>query len=276
MSDQTTSIFGNESPPVTQVTNQAPSQSQTPSPSDPVADLLGQIRNERGEPKYKTVQDALNGLLHAQNHIQTLLNEKRQVSEELETLKPVATKVEELQKVVERLTQPQQPPITQPVTPQGLTEEQVAKLVETTLTRAEQERLAKQNLGSVVTAVKGVFGDKAEEVFYKKAEELGLDKASINALAARTPQAALRLLGIDATSNSAPSTQTSSVNTTNFSHNQTSFIGRNTRKLEVGATHQEIQQEAVAARKMVEELNQKGMSIDDLTKPSNYFKYFSN
>lgn len=274
MSDQT-SIFGNESPPVTQAANTTPSQSQTTSSPDPVADLLGQIRNERGEPKYKTVQDALNGLLHAQNHIQTLLNEKRQVSEELENLKPVATKVEELQKVVERLTQPQAPTTAQPAVAPSLTEEQVAKLVETTLTRAEQERVAKQNLGSVVSAVKGVFGDKAEEVFYKKAEELGLDKASINTLAARTPQAALRLLGIDAKSNSTPSTQTSSVNTTDFSHNQTSFIGRNPRKLEVGATHQEIQQEAVAARKMVEELNQKGMSIDDLTKPSNYFKYFN-
>lgn len=273
MSDQT-SIFGNQSPPATPETPTTPSPSQPPSSPDPFADLLGQIKNERGEPKYKTVQDALNGLLHAQTHIQTLVQEKRQVVDELESLKPVATKVEELQKVVERLTQPSTPAVAQPAANSGLTEEQVARLVETTLSQAKQKQYADENLSTVVSTVKKVFGDKAEEVFYKKAEELGLDKASVNALAARTPAAVLRMLGIEAQVNGSPSTPTSSVNTTDFSHNSQSFIGRNTRKLEVGATAQEILQESHDARKMVDELAQKGMSIDDLTKPSNYFKYF--
>jgi hypothetical protein len=98
----------------------------------------------------------------------------------------------------------------------------------------------------------------------------------INTLASRTPKAALRMLGLEGVTQ----TQTTSgspagtVNTTEFNPNTQSYIGRNARKLEVGATAQELNEEAAMARKMVQELEQRGMSIDDLTKPSNYFKLF--
>lgn len=275
MSDQTaqSSIFDKDQSAAQQSTTTT-STSQTQSSTDPLNDLLGQIKNERGEPKYKSVQDALNGLLHAQNHIQTLLTEKRQVDEELNTLRPVAIKVSELEKVVERLTQPSQSQVATPAAIQGFTEEQVAKLVEQTMTRNQQQQVATANLGSVVNAVKKHFGDKAEEVFYAKAAELGMNQAEINALAARTPAATLKLLGIDTHNQSSLSSTTSTINTTALEPNKQTFIARNSTKLEVGATHQEIMKEAESSRKMIEEMDQQGMSIDDLTKPSNYFKYF--
>jgi len=272
VSDQT-SIFNKEQS-TEQQSNTTNSTSQTQSSPDPLNDLLGQIKNERGEPKYKSVQDALNGLLHAQNHIQTLLTEKRQVDEELNTLRPVAVKVSELEKVVERLTQPSQSQTVTPTAQQGFTEEQVAKLVEQTMTRNQQQTVAKANLESVVNSVKKHFGDKAEEVFYAKAAELGMNQAEINALAARTPAATLKLLGITAVTSASPNVQTSSINTSALEPNRQTFISRNATKLEVGATHQDIMREAEASRKMIEEMGQQGMSIDDLTKPSNYFKYF--
>ena len=69
MSDQT--IFDNtNTQPVTQAT-----QTNQSSPVDNVADLLKLIVNDKGEPKYKTIQDALVGL---QQHVQALLPSQQQ------------------------------------------------------------------------------------------------------------------------------------------------------------------------------------------------------
>lgn len=275
MSDQT-SIFGNSTASTTPDANsQATSNGQPNVQSTPLENLLSQIKNEKGEPKYKTVEDALNGLMHAQNHIATLVQEKRQVETEINELRPVAEQVKELRQVVERLTSSNST-TTQTVAVQGMTEEQIANLVKNTLNQSQQAQVAKQNLDAVVATVQAKFGDKAEQEFYGKAKELGMTMEEINTLASRTPKAALRMLGLEGVTQ----TQTTSgnpagtVNTTDFNPNTQSYIGRNSRKLEVGATAQELNEEAAAARKMVQELEQRGMSIDDLTKPSNYFKIF--
>ena len=250
----------------------SPAPTNQPSPSDKLHDLLSQIKNENGEPKYKSVEDALVGLAHAQSFIQTLRTEKSQVEQERDSLKTTAEKVSELEKYVKELTERSASQNT--TVPQGLSEEAVARLVENTLTKQQQEKIAKDNLASVVSAVAKEFGDKAEEVFYSKAQEIGLSRAEINALAARTPQAALKLIGVSTSTPSSTTPVRGTVNTTQFEPNQQTYIGRNTRKLEVGATASQLMEETQASRKMVEELAQKGMSINDLTKPSEYFKFF--
>lgn len=265
MADQ--SIFENNQN--TQVTPE--NTPALPSTSSDFADLLNQIKNENGEPKYKTVKDALIGLQNAQGFIQTLKTEKSQIEQERDSLRPVADKVSELERTLFQLTQKNDETAT---TVSSLNEESVTQLVEQTLTRRQQEQVAKDNLQSVVNKVRVAFGEKAEEVFYSKAQEIGLSKAEMNALAARTPQAALKLIGITETIKQTNSPNVSSINTSQLTPNQETFIARNSRKLEVGATAQDIMQESVSSRKMIDELHEKGMSIDDLTKPSVYFKYF--
>lgn len=256
MTDQ--SIFENKQTP------------STPIQSDDLNDLLSQIRNENGEPKYKSVRDALVGLQHSQEFIKTLRTEKSQVEQQLNEVKPVADKVTELERIVLELTKPSTPVAT-PTS--GMSEEAIAQLVETTLTKRQQDEVAKQNLTSVIGSVRAEFGDKAEEVFYAKAQEIGLSRADINSLAARTPQAALKLIGVQAKTSTVKPT-VSSTNTSSFEPAQNTFIGRNSKRLEVGATASELMEETRASKQMVSELGEKGMSIDDLTKPSNFFKFF--
>lgn len=244
--------------------------SSTPIQSDDLNDLLSQIRNENGEPKYKSVRDALVGLQHSQEFIKTLRTEKSQVEQQLNEVKPVADKVTELERIVLELTKPSTPVAT---STSGMSEEAIAQLVETTLTKRQQDDVAKQNLTSVIGSVRAEFGDKAEEVFYSKAQEIGLSRADINALAARTPQAALKLIGVQAKNPTVKPT-VSSTNTSSFEPAQNTFIGRNSKRLEVGATASELMEETRASKQMVSELGEKGMSIDDLTKPSNFFKFF--
>jgi len=246
-----------------------------PAPAnDDLTTMLGAIKNERGEQKYRSIQDALNALKHSQEYIPELSTKLAQQENELKVARETANKVAELERLVQNLSQ-EKPQNEQP-SQQGLSEEQVAELVTRTLTKRQQEDLLNANISSVANKVKQAYGEKAEEVFYGKAQELGMTKEQFNTLAASTPKAVMKLLGIE---DKAPVEQfkpsVGSVNTTGIQPRQDTYIGRNREKLEVGATNQELMREAASAKKMVEELAAKGMTIDDLTKPSNYYKFFN-
>lgn len=265
MSDQT--IFNQSNPSETQTP-----ATTTTTQQDPYADLLKGIKNERGEQKYKTIQDALEGLQHAQNHIQTLMNEKHQTEQEVSTLRAATAKVTELERVVLELQKS-----NTSSTPASIDPAMVQTLVSQAMERTKQEDTSKQNLATVASAVQKSFGDKAEEVFYSKAQEVGLSRQAINSLAATSPAAALALIGLTVpagTTSSAPTKTT--INTTEMQPQQETFIRRNDRKLEVGASYHELNQEMDSARKMVQELEAKGLSVSDMTNPKNYFKHFAN
>lgn len=276
MSDPT-SIFGNENPPVPQDQTTNNGNVQTNQSNDDLVTLLNDIKNERGEPKYRTVRDAMNALKHSQEYIPELSQRVKQQEAELEIARNAATKVAELERIVQQLTQEGTPNTNQPV-PQGVTQEQVAELVSQTLAKNQQEEFAKQNLSSVVSVAKQAFGDKAEAAFYTKANELGMTVQEINTLAAKNPKAVIRLLGIEdkAPSQEAFKPNTSSFNTSGFEQKTETFLGRNTKTTAIGATSSDLREESNNAKRMVEELHAKGMSIDDLIKPSAYFKVFGS
>ena len=275
MTDQS-SIFGTNSSQVTPDQNNAPSNGAPTGGSSAITDLLMQIKNDRGEQKYKTVEDALNGLKHAQEYIPQLNTTLKQREQELEEARQQAAKIQELESTLRKLTQPQDPVQATPVA--GMTAEQVAVLVEQTLTKKQVETVSSQNIASVTQAVASKFGDKAEEVFYGKAQELGLSKAEFNALAAKTPKAVLSLLGISDTSVAPAQVKTSSqgtaINTAAIQPNVESLVGRNKSPVIVGATTQQLKEESARARAMVDELHSKGLTVHDLTDPKVFFKHF--
>lgn len=272
MSDQDTNIFANNSgatPPNTNV----PATGTTPNSADPYADLLGSIKNERGEPKYKTLQDAIVALKHSQDYIPQLTTKLSQQEAELAKARAEAEKIAELERTLSTLTQ--QNTQEKFTAPQGITEEKVAELVTQTLTRSKAEETQKSNTAKVVQAMQAKFGENAEKAFYGKAAELGMSVEQFNKLAATTPLAVLNLLGITAVANSAaPATTQSSFNTEAFQPQSTSFIGRNAKPMMVGATTQDMHDEAHNAREMVKELHSQGKSVYDLTDPKVYFKTF--
>lgn len=274
MSDPT-SIFSNDKNQETPGNNNSGSgNAGTPQNMDELQTIVSSITNERGEPKYKTVQDALKALVHSQAYIPELSLKVKQQEQELAEAKAAAAKVAELEATIQRFTQESGNQNQQ--VPSGLTEEQVAALVSNVIDKRTEAEKATANIQSVVATVKSVFGEKAEEAFYSKASELGMSVQEMNVLAAKNPKAVMKLLGVEAkdVKQSAFSPTTSSVNTAGFESKKESFIGRNTKLVNIGATSQELQAETQNAKRMVEELNAKGQSIDDLTKPSNYFKMF--
>ena len=270
MTDQT--IFGNQVPggnPTTPPAGTAPANV----PDNAAIDtLLAGIKNERGEPKYRTLHDALVALAHSQSYIPQLTTQLSEKDRELEQARAAAAKVEELQRAVEALTQRQPDPQATP--PAGLNEEQIAELVSRTLTNRQKADLARSNQENVATSLQSAFGTEAEAKYNAKAEELGISVAELNALAAKSPKAVMAYFGVQPTLKPNVSVSQGTINTAGIQPHQETFVGRNKVPTMVGATSQDIRQEFEATKKMVEELHAEGLSTYDLTDPKVYFKRF--
>lgn len=268
MSDQD-SLFKEEN------TNGAADQ---PAPTDnALQDLLKGIVNENGEQKYKTVADALVGLKNAQDFIPTLQKEKRELESRYQELEGKVSKIDALEATLLELTtgNKEEPSTT---TGSSIDPESITKQVKDILNAEKTKTVQEQNLKEVVSAVKAQFGDKAEEVFYNKAKELGMSNEEFNALAARNPKLCLKALDIsgnDANKQSgkfAPSN--SSLNTAGLKETPAPIFKRPERSVMLGATTQDLKNESAEALRMVQALHEQGMSVHDLSKPSLYSKMF--
>ena len=246
-----------------------------PAPQNPFADLLGTIKNERGEPKYRDIPTAIDALRNSQEFIPQLKTKNENLEQELITLRNEVQRLKTVEESIEKLTSQQNVQASLPAS-NGLTEEAVANLVTKTLTAREQQAVAQANLKQVVSKMEETYGQDAAKVFYSKAQEMGLSVEQINGLASQSPQAVLKLFnagGSDVKSN--PLTiNKSSINTEAYQPQKESFLGRNTQPVILGATNQELIAEQGKAAQLVEELHNKGLDISKLTDPKEYFKYF--
>lgn len=173
------------------------------SPAAPASpeDLLLTIKNEAGEPKYKTIEDALKALAHSQAFIGTLKDEKSTVEQELIKLREQASKIDSIEEVVRKLTSEQPKPVETPPAG-GLSAEAVAELVKKTLEQSKVQDQATKNFNEVQAALKTKFGDKTKEAVAAKAAELGTTPDKLGELASQSPQMILALFGTQKPTNS--------------------------------------------------------------------------
>lgn len=273
MSDN--SIFPNQNPDGHQPSSQ-PGNSNTPPPqNNDLVTMLASIKNEAGEQKYKTVEDAIKALSHSQQFIEQLKQETAQARADAERARAEANKIAEMEKAVQELLQGSKQPPAQATPPNVIDEASIANIVQKTLTESQQKAVREQNLSQVVKKLQEKFGASVENEFYGKAQELGFSKAEINDLAAKSPAAVFRIFGInDGGKQPSAAPNQSSVNTTGFQPNQDSQIRVNGKSTLSGATTQEVMDEQRNARKMVDELHAQGKSVHDLTDPKVYFQIF--
>lgn len=172
---------------------------QTPAPVVRPEDLLLKtIVNEQGAPKYQSVEDAIKALAASQDHIKRLEQENAQFRESSTKAKTMEELLEALKPKEETAPAPQPTPSAQP---------DINDVVNRILSEREKERTRTENINSLTSRIKEVYGEeKASEVFYSKAEALGFTKKAINELAADNPKAVLKLLDIADTKPVAPFT----------------------------------------------------------------------
>lgn len=275
MSDQT-SLFGNK--PATPENDNTNAPQGGVQNTDPYADLLGSVKNERGEQKYKTVEEALNALKHSQDFISTLQGEKRELENKFTGLSGEVEKLKGLESVVQELISGKPKETEKPSVPNGLDVESVQELVRKTLAIEESAKTQKANQSAVAKRMVELFGsEKAEAEFYSRVESLGLGRAEVNELAGKSPTAVFKLLGVD-TVDSKPSMFSSkpgsTINTEGLTPQPQTFLKRNEKGVLTGATSGELLEEFRASKSLVDELDRQGYSVDDLTKPSVYMKVF--
>ena len=130
---------------------------QNDSPNAAYADLLGSIKNERGEPKYKDVQTALEALRHSQEFIPQLKSEKEKTEQQLAALSAEVERLKTLEQSIEQLNLQNRGNEGTP--PTSISKDDVTSLVNATLTQREVALKQKANLDSVVESVQKHFGD---------------------------------------------------------------------------------------------------------------------
>lgn len=176
--------------------------------------------------KYKDVEALAKAKAEADKFIDHILQEKKEVEEELK--KRLAT-----QELVDQLTGKwaqsnigqqqslQQDSLvtqmnTQDVSPQPHNPEDVKELIRKTLKETQQELVANNNLNEVKTVLSNAWGK--EQVSFKlkeKAKEIGVGESFLDDLAKHQPKAFLKLIGIDQPTHTQNVTSNSLSNTLN-------------------------------------------------------------
>jgi len=186
--------------------------------TDPTKQPTFQIPTEAVEfigsgKKYQSAEEALKSVPHAQKHIQTLEQELQQLKEELTKRKTAQELLDDLKSGISTENTPQSLEIDP---------DKIEQIVTQSITAREQQKLAETNTSTVVSKFTEKFGNEAEKVYNSVAKEAGLTIAQLNRLAASSPNAVLKLAGLDKPSTSSiPGKQTSSVNTQAFTEGDT-------------------------------------------------------
>ncbi len=136
--------------------------------------------------KYKSVEELAKGYTHAEEHIRRLEEENRKFREAQAAAKTIDD-------VLERMQAKQDEPKT-PVPQQGVSAEQIAQLVEQTLTGRETAKTREANLLAADKLMKEKFGDKAAEVFKGRASTPELQRVYME-MAAIDPQQFIGMFG---------------------------------------------------------------------------------
>jgi len=149
--------------------------------------VLGDIKDAQGNQKYSDVETALKSINFASEHIQTLETENAQYKEN--QLKQ--TSAQDLVAQVQAANKPQTEVTNMPST------EAITAMVVNAIAADKQQTLAQSNQARVVSILTERFGDKAEEQYRAKGQELGLGPQTLDNIAGSSPEAVLAWFGSD-------------------------------------------------------------------------------
>lgn len=180
--------------------------------TNPFADKLNEIVNDKGEPKYKDIEAALEALKHSQDFIKTLQNESQQTKTSLQEMQSELEKRKSVEDVVKSLTnQNTQSSESKPSTEgkdNALDEDKVRNMLESLLNEKTSSQKKEDNLSLVVRTISETHGEKAKSFIQQRAKELNTTPQELQKLAEDNPNIALSLLGGGTSTSNSPSTQT--------------------------------------------------------------------
>ncbi len=192
--------------------NPADQAGEPQTPAEDYTNLLTAITSTDGKPKYGSVATALGSIAPSQAHIKTLEEENAALKAEAAKSKSSA---EILDQIVSATTNPATP--AEPAA-ESMDKEAINQLVIDTLNNKTQADQAAMNQEVVAKALSKVYGSKAVEVFEQKAKETGVSVEFMKDVISKSPEAAMKLLGLEGTDTQVTNNIEGSHNTEGFNH----------------------------------------------------------
>lgn len=184
-------------------TQETPVQAQT---LDAFNHQLASIKNENGEQKYKSLDDALSALAHSQQYIPQVRSELASKEQELAELKAKLEATGSVQEMVQKLAEQKDTTPEQTTQVAGLDEQAVVDLFKKMSGEEAAANLRKTNSEQVNSTLSAKYGDKANEVVAQRASELGMSLEQLKSLSETSPNVVLELFGTKATPTPTPTT----------------------------------------------------------------------
>jgi hypothetical protein len=175
---------GTNEEPAAETTNPEAGKGDEPEAID---QLLKNVVNENGEPKYKTIDELAKGAANAQDHIRNLETELKELREKGNA----SDKIDELLEAVKSKGSGQGEEAS------TMKPEDVLGIVKDYISDAKAAESRETNIKTVTSVFKDRYGADASEKLYGKAADLGFSNEEINRLITTNPKAALKVLGED-------------------------------------------------------------------------------
>lgn len=161
-------------------------------------DVPGELQDLVGEgKKYKSVEDALRSIPHAQEHISRLEQEMQQLREDLDGR---LNSEETLKQILERQKGSEEPEAPS----DQITPDVIKDMAKSAYEELTQEEKRSKNIQNVDAALRDKWGEKAAEQLKTKADELGVSLQFMQETAAHSPQAFYNLVGLDKSASAKP------------------------------------------------------------------------
>ncbi len=145
--------------------------------------------------KFKDITDLAKGKAESDKYIEVLKARLEEATKEINTRTSLDTFLKEIKGAKE--PNPHQTPAPQGGEPNaGLDDSTIEKKFEEYLARRESQRSTQTNLEKVSTVLRDQFGPEANLIIKKKAQELGMSVQSLEQVAAQSPSAFYRLVGV--------------------------------------------------------------------------------
>lgn len=142
--------------------------------------------------KYRSEADFVKAMYHAQDHIKRLEDENRTHREKLEKAKGVDDLLNAINKPQ---SQPQGVYVSEEDNLSSKPLDQ--KALKDSFAKFRDEERQQENIKTVTDTMKKLYGDKAGDMLTKAVQDTGLDVQTLQAMAAKSPSAVLKLLGVD-------------------------------------------------------------------------------
>lgn len=220
----TQSVFENEQQEQTQEATKPIEQesqqqevSKPEAPESVFANQLAEIRNEKGEPKYRDLPTAIEALKHSQDYIPQLKTQLQQAEDEKQRLQEELNKRATVEDTIQRLQSSKEGANGEPA--KQLSQEDILSVVEQYLPQYMQQRetvqKAQTNAQQVEQSLRQAYGDQVTDVVRKKATDLGITPEKLGEMAKESPQLVLSLFELKAQQTPKPSSSSVNIPPTN-------------------------------------------------------------